>query len=172
MIFFVHWKPCLENIGCVLLRDSVSRWSHLWRFRFCGSSISYCTWEAERVIPVWNLRRELAKDIEAMEMHATVGGPRTGSPRRLRSKIAGEIFIAIYSSSLLKWLLGCTNFGNPSLLLWLKSVLIYNIISCAGLKVMLEEAHNTCELQAIELYELRRDVRLTHARVTSYLNLS
>jgi hypothetical protein len=35
---------------------------------------------------------------------------------------------------------------------------------------MLEEAHNTCELQAMELYELQRDVRLTHARVTSYLN--
>ncbi|KAG0584872.1 hypothetical protein KC19_3G241300 [Ceratodon purpureus] len=65
--------------------------------------------------------RKLAKDIETLEMNSNVGGPRTGSPRRLRSKIA-------------------------------------------GLKVMLEEAHNTCELQAIELYELRRDIRLTHAR--------
>ncbi|XP_073391642.1 uncharacterized protein [Physcomitrium patens] len=34
----------------------------------------------------------------------------------------------------------------------------------SGLKGMLEEAYNTCESQAIELDELRRDVRLTHAR--------
>lgn len=39
----------------------------------------------------------------------------------------------------------------------------------SGLKGMLEEAYNTCESQAIELDELRRDVRLTHARVTSNL---
>ena len=37
---------------------------------------------------------------------------------------------------------------------------------------MLEEAHNTCELQALELYELKRDICITHACITSYLNYS
>nr|PNR50912.1 hypothetical protein PHYPA_010098 [Physcomitrium patens] len=78
--------------------------------------------------------RKLAKDIEALEVISNLEGPFMGSPRRLRAKIAG---------------VEAKRTGTPF---------------AEGRLGMLEEAYNTCESQAIELDELRRDVRLTHAR--------